>query len=440
MWCNWIDKLYAPCYDAFYMGIPAKERLGNILEKLNFAIKRFCTIALLFTCCFYVVYIAGKCPVDICFMVADLKYNSKQGVKICEIQQASLSLFNGNAFRSLEEESIHKELVRILSLYNKNGWVVANPMADKNVVSALASSSFWQSSQDLIALCSNAHFMNQAKQPITDIYDLSSYQGFLYSNWSHLCVIDDFEKRFPAMIVIDKSSFPFWIDKYRMTQLFAEDELLSTFKPKWGNYKKNYTKELAAQIAQDLQCDTFVIKPRGEFLGKGVIIIPRQDLDEVLLYIITKSGTLSDSKDPAYTAWKNDPFDSFIVEEFVASDPIVISHLENKIYQPTMRVAFLLVYNKQCHHVHFLGGYWKTPLLSLYEDGDFMQKNKDVCKPPYYCAVDAITMQLVQKELSIALPLLHARMLQFCSNSQEEFCAPVKKEKIQIVLQEKTIF
>ena len=72
-----------------------------------------------------------------------------------------------------------------------------------------------------------------------------------------------------------------------------------------------------------------------------------------------------DSKDPAYTAWKKDSFDSFIVEEFVASDPIAIPHLENRIYQPTMRVAFLLVYNKQCHHVHFLGGYWKTPSLSL---------------------------------------------------------------------------
>ena len=46
---------------------------------------------------------------------------------------------------------------------------------------------------------------------------------------------------------MDKSSFPFWIDKYQMTQAVCEDELLSTFKPKWGNYKKNYTKELATQ-------------------------------------------------------------------------------------------------------------------------------------------------------------------------------------------------
>lgn len=222
-----------------------------------------------------------------------------------------------------------------------------------------------------------------------------------------------------------------------MTQLFAEDELLSTFKPKWGNYKKNYTKELAAHIAHDLQCDTFVIKPRGEFLGKGVIITQKENLDEVLYYIITKNGILADNKDPAYTSWKNDPFDSFIVEEFVTSDLIAIPHLENRIYQPTMRVAFLLVYNKQCHHVHFLGGYWKTPLLSLHEEGDFMHKNKDICKPPYYYAVDEKTMQLVQEKLCIALPILHKKMLQFCCSEAEEYCARAKRGKIQLVLQEK---
>ena len=395
------------------------------------------SFALLLACFFCSTQAAKNYPVDVCFMVADLKYNARQGIKICEIQQACLSLFNGDALRNMQEESIHKELARTLSLYNKNGWVVANGMADKNVVSALASSSLWHSPHDMIALCSDVNFMNLAKQPVTDIYDLSSYQGFLYSKGSDLCVIDDFATRFPGMVVIDKSSFPFWIDKYQMTQLFAQDELLSPFKPKWGNYKKIYSKNLASQITNDLQCDTFVIKPRGEFMGKGVIIAQKQELDEILFYIITTSGPLAESKDPAYTAWKKDTFDSFIVEEFVTSDPIAIPHLENRVYQPTMRVAFLLVYNKHCHHVHFLGGYWKTPPLSLDEEGDFMQKNKDLCKHPYHCAVDAKTMQLVQNELSVALPLLHKKMLQFCSNSPEEQCSPAKKRKVQIVLQEK---
>lgn len=390
-------------------------------------------IKIFFICLFPSINALEKCPVDVCFMIADLKYNAKQGVKICEIQQACLSVFNGDSFQNPQQQSIHKEFLAALSLYNQHGWIVANSIVDKNLVSTLASSSSWQNPEDIIALFSDSHFRQHAKQPVSDIYDLSSYQGFLYISWSQLSAIYDFQTRFPGMIIIDKSSFPFWIDKYYMTQLFAEDELLSTFKPKWGHYKKNYTKDLATQIAHDLQCNTFVIKPRGEFMGKGVIIIPKDDLDAVLYYIITKEGTLAESKNPSYTAWKKDPFDSFIVEEFVTSDSITIPHLENRTYQPTMRIAFLLVYNKQHHDVHFLGGYWKTPAVALDEEGDFMQKNKDVCKPPYYCAVDPETMKIVQQELRIALPILHKKMLEFGAYL-EEYSAP--RKNIHIVLKE----
>ena len=279
--------------------------------------------------------------------------------------------------------------------------------------------------------------MDQAKQPVENTHDCSSYQGFLYINWSQLYAIYDFEKRFPGMIVLDKSSFPFWIDKYKMTQLFAQDEVLSAFKPKWGNYKKTYTKELAMQIANDLGCEIFVIKPRGEFLGNGVIITKKNTLDDVLFYIITKEGSLAESSDPAYIAWKKDPFDSFIVEEFVASDPLLIPHLENKIYQPTMRVAFLLVYHNHQHHVHFLGGYWKTPFLSLDEADDFMYQNKDICEPPFYLAVDPHTMHIVQNQLSIALPRLHSKMLEFCANcADDEQHIPTKNAGLKIILKE----
>lgn len=391
---------------------------------------------LLFICFFNAVYAAQEYSIDVCFMVADLKYNTRQGVKICEIQQACLSLFNGDVFRNEHEESIHQEFLSALSSYNSNGWVVDLAMADKNFVSCLASAPGWQAPADLIALCSDQNFMAQAKQSVADRYDLSSYAAFLYVNWSQLSAIYDFEKRFPGMVVVDRSSFPFWIDKYRMTQLFAEDELLSTFKPKWGNYKKNYTPDLAAQIADDLQSDTFVIKPRGEFLGKGVIITSRQELDAVLFYIITKDGPLSESTDPAYTAWKKDSFDSFIVEEFVTSDPVTIAHLDNRTYQPTMRVAFLLVYNKQQHHVHFLGGYWKTPLLSLDEEGSFMDKNKDICKAPYYCAVEPGTIAEVYKQLGVALPLLHTKMLLYGPHLSEQDWASVKRRQLQIVVQQ----
>jgi len=378
---------------------------------------------------------AEKYPVDLCYMVADLKYNARQGVKICEIQQASLSMFNGDRFRAPEEASIHAELLRALSLYHKTGWVVSDGMADKKLVATLAGSKTWHNPSDLIALFSDPQFKERSKRQPSDIHDIASYAGILYTSWSQLSAIYDFEDRLPGMAIMDKSSFPLWIDKQRMTQLFQQDARLSTFKPKWGSYKKRYSKNLAATIAADLQCQTFVIKPRGNFMGRGVIIAPFEELDKILRFIITKKGALAERTDSAYTAWKNDAHDSFVIEEFVASDPIKLPHMENKTYQPTMRVAFLLTYNKGRHNIHFLGEYWKTPHLSLDEPGDFMEKNKDICEPPYYLAVDEVTKQIVRNNLRTALPILHRKMLQFKPSSKESFYAPVPDGGIKLMIQ-----
>jgi hypothetical protein len=377
-----------------------------------------------------------KYPVDVCYMVADLKYNQRDGVKICEVQQASLSLFNGDTYRELpEEQSIHRELLRVLSSYNKNGWIVSDGIADQRLISTLASSPTWQNPKDIMALFSDKAFRDNAKLPPTDAHDLSTYQGFLYINWAKLSVIYDFETRLSGLVPIDKSSFPLWIDKYRMSRLFVEDETLADIKPGWGNYEKVYTKNLANRIAKELGGETFVIKPRGNFMGKGVIIVQKRDLDETLRYIVTKEGPLAERKESAYRAWKHDTFDSFLVEAFIVSDPIRLPHVGNKRYQPTMRVAFLLVYNKGQHNVHFLGGYWKTPEVSLDDDGDFMQKNKDICEKPYYLAVDDKTMKEVQAKLRVALPLLHGKMLGFQPNADETFYAPAKKGTLRITLE-----
>ena len=142
----------------------------------------------------------------------------------------------------------------------------------------LGSADGWHIKRDIIDLLLDRNFMQCAKTPVSNIHDLAAYQGFLYINDGQLCAIYDFATRFPGIIVLDKASFPFWIDKYLMTQLFAQDPVLAGIKPKWGNYKKEYTPDLAAKILTDLACDMFVIKPRGEFLGNGVIITPKEKL------------------------------------------------------------------------------------------------------------------------------------------------------------------
>lgn len=74
----------------------------------------------------------------------------------------------------------------------------------------------------------------------------------------------------------------------------------------------------------------------------------------------------------------------------------------------------------------------------MQEDGVFMEKNKDICKPPFYCAVDFKTMQAVQKQLDIALPLLHNKMLESSTNAESDSLTPVKKRRVRLVVQEKS--
>ncbi len=94
------------------------------------------------------------------------------------------------------------------------------------------------------------------------------------------------------------------------------------------------------------------------------------------------------------------------------SDPIAAAHLENKIYDPTMRVAFLLVYNNQTIEVKFLGGFWKLPRYPLSVEGITLNdRHKTVCKPPYYCKIDPEVLDEVEQQLSVALHLLYQQML-----------------------------
>ena len=356
---------------------------------------------------------AENYPVDVCFMAADLKYNAKDGVKICEIQHGSLSVFKGDKFRNPDDPSITDEFLRHLSSYHEKGHVVSMGMTSTSILSVLNQAPGWRTRDHLDEMLTDPDFLANARNVPNDPHDISSYSGFLYSCWSPLLSQETFEAKYPGVVVIDKSSFPFWIDKYKMTTLFLANERLASSKPKWGNYPKKYSLHLAEQIISDLQCDTFVIKPRGAFLGNGVIIVEKENLDETLKYILRVSGNLAESKDQAYNYWMSDRFDTFLVEEFIASDLITLPHLENRSYQPTMRVAVLLVYNKKCYEVHFLGSFWKTPELAIEEEGSFMKKHKSSSRLAIRCPVDPEIMNKVKVELRVALPLLHEQMLKY---------------------------
>lgn len=354
---------------------------------------------------------ASKYPVDISFLIADMKFNEKQGVKICEIQHGILSTFYGDRFSHGEPGEICENFYNTLLQYQNQFWTIPSSITEFQINSLLESVPEWHTFSHLKQLKKNSYFIKQSTLPVYDPHNIHSYHGCLYVRPTDFKDLDVFLEKHPGMIVMDRATFPYWVDKYKMSKLFTQNETLASFKPKWNLYSKQYTPALANQIVNDLGGDIFVIKPRSTFLGNGVIIVEKENLDSTLQYILLKNNDLKNNPDRAYHYWHKDSSDSFLVEEFISSDPITVAHLENKVYQPCMRVAFLLVYNQKIT-VHHLGAYWKLPPFPLSAPTTLTNKHKTHGKPPQFCSVNPETLDKVLKQLDIALPLLYEQMLE----------------------------
>ncbi len=355
--------------------------------------------------------VSSKYPVDVSFMVVDLKYSEERGVKICEVQHGIISAFQ---YRG-EEDPMSINFYHSLLQYHDRSWTTTSCFGGMEIQSILTNAPEWSVLKNLKAIEDDPDFQYRASLPVDDPYDIYSYHGFLAVKRSEVRDYKTFKKKYPGIIPLDAATHSYWMDKYKMTKLFSKDETLASYKPKWNLYAKKYTKSLANEIIDDLQSDIFVIKPRGADHGSGVIIVDRKNLDRTLKYILNRSSKLRDDSDASYNFWYRDKqrnkFDSFLVEEFVESDPLTVAHLGNKTYQPTMRVVFLLVYNNQTIEVKYLGGYWQLPHYSLSEGVILNDRHKSYLTPPYFCKVDPEVMEEVEQQLSVALHLLYQQML-----------------------------
>lgn len=349
--------------------------------------------------------------VDASFLLADLKFSEKRGVKICEIQHGVLSTFSGDKFSHGEPGIIPVNFYHTLSQYFDRSWAISNYFAEIQIRKLFEQAPEWSTYNNIALVEKDPKFQYRASLPVYDPYDINSYHGFLVTRVAKVNDYLAFKKKYPGIILLDAAARSYWIDKHKMTQLFLKNKTLASYKPKCELYRKKYSKSLAREIIEEIQSEIFVIKPRGAFHGKGVIIVDRENLDSTLKYILKRSSKLKKDPDPSYNHWYRDKADSFLVEEFVESDPISIAHLDNRVYQPTMRVAFLLVYSNNQIDVKFLGGYWMLPESSLSEKGTLNNKHKACCKGSYYCKIDPQVMSKVEQQLNIALPLLYEQML-----------------------------
>ncbi len=341
-------------------------------------------------------------------MVVDLKYSKEHGVKICELQHGILSTFHADVFMHSGHGIICPKVERAFAEVPIKKWAVGSHIAFRHLREVLQESSSWKVFETIQALTEDPEFAERAKIAPEDPSSIASYYGILYINPEKFPGYEEFCKKYPGILILDRQTFACWKDKYKMGLLFNKSPLVAKSKPEWGIYPKVYSRTLTQQIISDIPADTYVIKPRGAFLGYGVIIVSQNDLEATLRYIITGQN-LCDDPDHSYSYWGSDPYETFLVEKYYPSDSI---SFDNKSFEPTMRAAVILSYDKGTITCNFLGGYWMLPLTPLDEEGTLNARKKAYCKIPYFVQTSQQELDPIEKELQDVLPLLYLELLE----------------------------
>lgn len=356
---------------------------------------------------------------DISFFAADVKYNEEQGVKICEVQRMIITCFGGydaiNWSRGLGCGLIGEKAAHFLSQYQNNVWFVKGDVAD-HLGQRRFLENHWIPVKSIKELIQDPIFLMEAKKTVHDPYNVSDYHGVVYARKKSFKDLEKFKKEYPGIIVLGAANINLSSDKYTMSVLFSKNKILEGYRPKWKLYKKQYSKHLAQSIINDIQSDFFVIKPRASSLGRGVIIVERKDLDKTLKYILGDKKKLKKNPDASYSFWGKNSSDFFLVEEFVSSIPVYVSHLgkdpsRSDPYNGTMRVVFALLFHQQQVHVECLAKYWALPEKSLSDTGSLNEKNKTYMKIPYFMPVEPAVGQEAERQLCEAFTLLYKQML-----------------------------
>lgn len=376
-----------------------------------------CFLKLSFFICFVVVGVAEgmlverALPVDLSFVVIDLKYNANQGVKVCEIQPGSVSKFTGYDDLMGEPGLLAKTFTEAVLGYHNKVWCIEKDITDPKIRDRIKLLG-WEVFKDFDALVASSTFRDKSKIRPLDPTSITNYQGIAYVRSKWVLSREEFYKKYPGIVLMDGALFPYAGDKYVMNHLMSQVKEAAKIKPNWGLYEKKYSSNLVTRILKDISSEYLVIKPRRASKGNGVIIISRNDVKGVLQYILGSKRTLEKEKDESFNYWARDKDDSFLVEEFIISDPVIVSKLGNKLYDGTMRVVLLMAYNEGNIEMTWVEGHWKLPKKSIEEYGTLVDKHRSFAQDGYNHDLDPGTKEAVQRDLESGFIPLYLKMLE----------------------------
>lgn len=371
-----------------------------------------------------------KMPVDISYLVADLKYSKEHGLKILEVQHGCLSSLNGDTIEHLNKNAIVQNVANFFDNYQVKKWL-AGPVYFP--LRQLLEKKGWYVRQSIFAIVNDPLFLkigtNTTRVP-SDPTLIKNMAAIVYATCEIHNNIDYYRDTYPGVLFIDAATIPYWVDKFKMNTLFNNNDELKSYKADWMLFSKNCDPNLVKSILEEMPAPFYVIKPRKEFLANGIIIVKNVDLENDLRTILdtTIEGTtnLRKHNDKKYSYWCRNKDDSFIIEKYYKSDYLCFSTKVGQIdtakdkdndddeyyYDATMRIAFILTYDAGTISYVSAGGFWKLPNKAINEEGTLGEKHISFCKFPFYETVDSDLLAEVNVSMEKAMILLYKEMLQ----------------------------
>ncbi len=301
-------------------------------------------------------------PADITFAVADIKYN-QGNFKIIECGAGPYSGLREHQIYI--NNKIHRQIspywnivAHILKKYSIPVWLVGNsPHANFTYFEQITSKK--QSTfDDLI------HHQSPLFPDITTIpkpKTIAEHKGIVIHRIGRRTPRSDepckmFKKKYPCFMLLNSNS-NYFSSKAATYRLF-EEAGLHNFIPRYAIYPATYTKTLAQKILADLgSVEKLIIKPLNMLRAIGVGVTTAENLDAHLQHMFgTQSYAPYEEKSIGY--WRKHKPTHFIASEFVSSQPFLCN---NKKYEPTLRVSFLMMHEKGNIAIHIIGGCWQIP-------------------------------------------------------------------------------
>jgi len=377
---------------------------------------KFLLSCILFNLSWLLIYAEPKYPVDISYLVSDFKYSQEHGLKICEVQHGALSAVDGDLYISGEDGRISPMIADFLALFPMRKWAAG--WIYEPLKKSLAAKK-WHIERSFKTFLKNPIFLKYAALHPVDPFSITSYAGMVYADFDVVRKFNSYCKTYPGILFMDAAILPYWKDKYKMNALFDLNDELKQYKADWRLYPKKYDAFLAERIQEEMPAEFYVIKPRGEILANGVIVVANSDLDSVLQMILKPLASLEKHPDKKYSYWWKNKDKTFLIEKYYKSDylcfPLPLSektsYQAEYHYDATMRLAFILHYDGGKMTYHCLGGFWKLPSKALEEEGTLNETRISCCKPPFYTAVDPALLKEVDAHMERAMLLLYEIML-----------------------------